>query len=96
ATLGASWEPDLWGQVRRGIESSQALAQSSDALLAGVRLSISASVASNYLSLRQLDMDIRLLQEQQRITQRLQDMTQAAYVQGTASNDQLLLIQDQL
>ena len=96
ATLGASWEPDLWGQVRRGIESSQALAQSSDALLAGVRLSISASVASNYLSLRQLDMDIRLLQEQQRITQRLQDMTQAAYVQGTASHDQLLLIQDQL
>ncbi len=96
ATLGASWEPDLWGQVRRGIESSQALAQSSDALLAGVRLSISASVASNYLSLRHLDIDIGLLQEQQRITQRLQDMTQAAYVQGTASNDQLLLVQDQL
>ena len=34
ATLTASWEPDLWGQVRRGIESSSASAQASDALLA--------------------------------------------------------------
>lgn len=96
ATLSASWEPDLWGQVRRGIESSTASAQASDALLAGVRLSISASVASNYLGLRQLDIDIGLLGQQQRINQQLLDMIQAEYVQGTASNDQLLIAQDQL
>ncbi|WP_256346609.1 efflux transporter outer membrane subunit [Pseudomonas gingeri] len=96
ATLGASWEPDLWGLVRRGIESSQASAQSSDALLAGVRLSIGGSVASNYFGIRQLDIDIRLLNEQQRINQQLLDITQTAYTQGTASNDQLLVAQDQL
>lgn len=96
AALTASWEPDLWGQVRRGIESSSAAAQASDALLAGVRLSISASVASNYLGLRQLDIDIGLLQQQQQINQQLLDMIQAEYVQGTAANDQLLVAQDQL
>jgi len=96
ATLGASWEPDLWGQVRRGIESSEALAQVSDAQLAGMRLSIAASVASNYLGLRQLDLDIGLLEQQQRLNQQLLDMTQASFQQGTASNDQLLVAQDQL
>lgn len=60
ATLPASWESDLWGKVRRSIESSQATAQQSDALLAGVRLSISSSVASNYFALRQMNIDVRL------------------------------------
>lgn len=96
ATLSASWEPDLWGLVRRGIESSQASLQSSDALLAGVRLSIGASVATNYLGLRQLDIDIRLLQQQQTLNQQLLAMIQAQTVQGTATNDQLLVAQDQL
>jgi len=96
ATLSASWEPDLWGLVRRGIESSQATAQASDALLAGVRLSIGGSVAINYFGIRQLDIDIRLLEQQQRIDQQLLDMIQAEYTQGTASNDQLLVAQDQL
>ncbi|ROM89329.1 efflux transporter outer membrane subunit [Pseudomonas brassicacearum] len=96
ATLSASWEPDLWGLVRRGIESSQASAQASDALLAGVRLSISASVASNYLGLRQLDLDVGLLQQQQAINQQLLTMIQVQTVQGTATNDQLLVAQDQL
>jgi len=96
ATLTASWEPDFWGQVRRGIESSSAAAQASDAQLAGVRLSISSSVASNYLALRQQDIDIGLLQQQQQINQQLLDMIQADYTQGTAANDQLLQAQDQL
>jgi NodT family efflux transporter outer membrane factor (OMF) lipoprotein len=96
ATLTASWEPDLWGAVRRGIESSQATAQSSDALLAGVRLSISSSVASNYFGLRQLDIDVALLQQQLQINQQLLAMIQADYVQGTATNDDLLVAQDQL
>lgn len=96
ATLTASWEPDLWGEVRRGIESSQAAAQQSDALLAGVRLSISSSVASNYLALRQMDIDVRLLQKQQAINQQLLAMIQAQFTQGVATNDQLLVAQDQL
>jgi NodT family efflux transporter outer membrane factor (OMF) lipoprotein len=96
ATLSASWEPDLWGEVRRGIESSKASAQASDAQLAGVRLSIASSVAIDYFSLRQLDSDVALLQQQQDIDERLLAMTQANFKQGIASNDQILVAQDDL
>jgi outer membrane protein TolC len=47
ADVAASWEPDLWGQIRRQIESSKDSAQSTDAQLAGERLSITASVATD-------------------------------------------------
>jgi NodT family efflux transporter outer membrane factor (OMF) lipoprotein len=96
ATLGASWEPDLWGQIRRGIESSKDSAQATDAQLAGVRLSIASSVAIDYLALRQLDMDIGLLERQQAIDARLLEMTRASFAQGTASNDMVLAAEDTL
>ncbi|HLX02713.1 MAG TPA: efflux transporter outer membrane subunit [Trinickia sp.] len=96
ATAVVSWEPDLWGQIRREIESSKENAQATDAQLAGERLSIAASIAADYLLLRQLDFDIVSLQEQQRIDQRLVDITHAAYAQGTATNDSLLVAEDTL
>jgi NodT family efflux transporter outer membrane factor (OMF) lipoprotein len=96
ATATVSWEPDLWGQIRREIESSKENAQATDAQLAGERLSIAASVAGDYLLLRQLDFDIASLEAQQRIDQRLLDITQVAYAQGTASNDNLLVAEDTL
>jgi NodT family efflux transporter outer membrane factor (OMF) lipoprotein len=92
----ASWEPDLWGQIRREIESSKESAQATDAQLAGERLSIAASVATDYLLLRQLDFDITSLEAQQRIDERLLDITRASYAQGTASNDALLVAEDTL
>lgn len=95
-SLAVSWEPDLWGQVRRQIESSQAGAQATDAQLAGARLSVAASVATYYFALRQGDLDIALLREQQSISTRLLDMTRAQLQQGTASNDSILLAQDTL
>jgi outer membrane protein TolC len=54
-----------WGQIRREIESSKENAQATDAQLAGQRLSIAASVASNYFLLRQTDIDITILKQQQ-------------------------------
>lgn len=96
ADLTASWEPDLWGEVRREIESSKASAQASDAQLAGERLSIAASVAGDYFELRQADIDIDLLQQQQDIDARILAMTQASYVQGASSNDDVLAAQDTL
>ncbi|MDR5815685.1 MULTISPECIES: efflux transporter outer membrane subunit [unclassified Caballeronia] len=91
-----SWELDLWGSVRRQIEQAKANAQASDAQLAGERLSIAASVATDYFELRQADFDVRALQEQQDIDTRLLAMTQAAYQAGQASNDDLLLSYQEL
>ena len=96
ANVSASWEPDLWGGIRRGIESAQAGAQATDAQLAGEQLSIAASVASDYFQLRQADVDIRSLQQQQDIDARILEMTRAALLQGEASNDELLGAQDTL
>ncbi len=96
ANVTASWEPDLWGQIRRQIESSKASAQGSDAQLAGERLSIAASVATDYFELRQADIDIGLLQQQQQIDARILQMTQAGFAQGAASNDEVLVAQDSL
>jgi NodT family efflux transporter outer membrane factor (OMF) lipoprotein len=96
ASAVASWEPDLWGQIRREIEASKQSAQASDAQLAGERLSIAASVAADYFELRELDLDSISLRQQQQIDARILDMTRASVAQGTASNDTLLVAQDTL
>ncbi|WP_245643932.1 efflux transporter outer membrane subunit [Paraburkholderia oxyphila] len=96
ADAAATWELDLWGQVRREIESSKASAQASDAQLAGQRLSIAASVVSDYFELRQADVDIDLLEQQRRIDAGVLDMTRASYAQGESSNDSVLTAQDTL
>jgi NodT family efflux transporter outer membrane factor (OMF) lipoprotein len=96
ANVGASWEPDLWGQIRREIESSKDSAQSTDAQLAGERLSIAASVATDYFALRQADVDIGLLEQQQQIDTRILDMTRAGFEQKESSSSDVLMAQDTL
>ncbi|WP_408527247.1 efflux transporter outer membrane subunit [Paraburkholderia fungorum] len=90
ATGAVSWELDLWGQIRREIEEAKANAEASDAQLAGERISIAASVATDYFQLRQADYDIRALQEQQAIYSRILVMTQTGLKEGAASNDDVL------
>jgi NodT family efflux transporter outer membrane factor (OMF) lipoprotein len=92
----AAWEPDLWGGIRRAIESSKDSAQATDAQLAGERLSIAASVATDYFGLRQADVDIDSLKQQVELYARILAMTQAGYSLGTASNDEVLAAQDTL
>ena len=96
ANVSASWEPDLWGGIRRQIESAKASAQATDAQLAGERLSIAASVAIDYFELRQADIDIHSLTQQQDIDARILQMTRATFLQGEASNDEVLTAQDTL
>ena len=54
-SLDASWEPDIWGRVRRSVEAGEAAAQASAADLAAARLSIQAELVQDYLQLRITD-----------------------------------------
>ncbi|MBB5319219.1 efflux transporter outer membrane subunit [Tunturibacter empetritectus] len=59
--LNISWEPDLWGGIRRQIESSAANAQATSADLANTRLSLQGLLAVTFFQLRGLDLQAQLL-----------------------------------
>ncbi|MDB5987806.1 MAG: efflux transporter, outer rane factor lipoprotein NodT family [Nevskia sp.] len=56
----ASWEVDVFGGIRRSVESARAQAQATDAQLRDVQVRVIAEVARNYFELRgtQLRLDI--------------------------------------
>jgi len=58
----ASWEPDLWGRVRRNVEAASATAQAANADMANTSLSLHAQMAEAYFSMRGLDTQAQLLQ----------------------------------
>jgi NodT family efflux transporter outer membrane factor (OMF) lipoprotein len=60
-SASASWVPDLWGKIRRTVESNVASAQASAGDLASARLSAQGALASDYLQLRMADELKRLL-----------------------------------
>ncbi len=94
--LQASWEPDVWGQLRRGLEGARASAQASDASLAAARLSAQGSVATNYFLLRDADNQIRLLQSAVEAYTRALKITQNSYDAGISAKTDLLQAQTQL
>lgn len=53
-TLDASWEPDIFGGARQGLNAATADLAASAADLAGVQVSLAAEVATTYLDLRTL------------------------------------------
>ncbi|HTQ00660.1 MAG TPA: efflux transporter outer membrane subunit [Casimicrobiaceae bacterium] len=60
ALLQASWEIDLWGRIRRLSEAARANLLGTDEARRGVILSLVASVASDYLTLRGLDEQLNI------------------------------------
>jgi len=94
--LDASWEIDLWGRIRRGIEASEASAQASAADLESARLSAQALLAQDYWLLRVSDADIVLLQESAAGYEKSLQLTQNQYSAGTVSRNDVVQAQAQL
>jgi NodT family efflux transporter outer membrane factor (OMF) lipoprotein len=96
AALDATWVPDLWGRIRRTVESNKALAQASAADLANARLSAQAALAQDYFQLRVLDEETRLYSDTVAGYQRLVKLTQDQVREGTQPQSAVLTAETQL
>lgn len=94
--LNAAWAPDIWGEVRRTVEASQAGAQASAATLANARLSAQGSLAQTYFELRALDTDQQLLDNTVRDYKKSLALTQNQYAAGVVSRADVITAQTQL
>ncbi len=92
----ASWEPDLWGQVRRTVEATRANAQATAALLANVELSLRSELASDYFELRGLDSQQQLLDNTVKSYADFLQLTQIRFKGGVATESDVALAQTEL
>ena len=95
-SLDAVWELDLWGKVRRTVESNATAAQASAADLDALRLSIQAELAQNYFQLRALDTQKQLFDDTISAYQRSLKLTQNQYAVGVAAKADVIQAQTQL
>lgn len=92
----ASWAPDLWGKIRRTVESNVASAQASAAELASARLSAQSTLATDYLELRIEDELKRLLDTTVIAYQQSLDITKNQYNSGVAAASDVAQAEAQL
>ena len=86
----ATWEPDVWGKIRRTVESSVAAAQVSAATLDGARLSAQAALATDYIELRYEDALKQLLADTVTGFERSLQITKNQYAVGTAAKSDVI------
>jgi NodT family efflux transporter outer membrane factor (OMF) lipoprotein len=95
-SLNAAWEVDLWGRVRRQVESSKASAEASFADLQAMRLSMQAELALNYFQLRTLDAQKKNLEQAVAAYGKALELTQNRYRAGVAAKADVAAAQTQL
>jgi len=92
----ASWELDLWGKIRRTLESNEASAQASEAELAAARLSAQATLATDYIELRVADELKQLLDQTVDAYKRSLDITENQYKVGVTAKTDVITAETQL
>ena len=80
-----TWEADLFGGVRRSVESANATYQASAAALENVRLVITSELAVDYFSLRELDAEIAVLNSSVEYQNKSLTLVQNRHTGGIAS-----------
>ena len=96
AALDLSWEIDLWGRIRRGIEASETSAQAVAADLAAAQLSVQALLAQDYLLLRVQDAEIALLRDTVAGYERSLTLTRNQYAAGIVNRGDVAQAEAQL
>lgn len=82
----ASWEIDLWGRVRRGVEQAAAQADAAAEAMHGVAVTASAELARDYLQLRGIQAKLGITRENLQSARASLDLTRAR-AEGGLTND---------
>lgn len=96
ASLGASWEPDVWGRLQRVATGADATAAASAADLATAKLSAQGELTINYFALRQQDAENALLSTTLTSFSRALEITQNRYTAGIVARTDVLQAETQL
>ncbi len=80
-----SWELDLWGKYRRGVESADASLFASIASYDDVVVTLTAEVARTYVLIRSLEERIRVANENIKVQSRALEITNTLFNAGTQS-----------
>jgi NodT family efflux transporter outer membrane factor (OMF) lipoprotein len=94
--FNASWEPDLWGRVRRSVEQQAGNAQASAATVESTRLSLHAQLAQDYFQLRIVDEQKRLLDDTVEAYRKSLQLTQNLYKAGVDARSDVVQADTQL
>jgi multidrug efflux system outer membrane protein len=85
AALGASWQIDLFGRVRRQAEAAQAQVYASEQGRRGVVLSVVSAVTAGYIALRALDRQLEIARATERNYAGTLRLFEARHKGGTVS-----------
>ena len=95
-SVGATWEPDLWGRIRNTVSQQKALAQASEADLANATLSAQGELALDYLQLRGIEHQKTILDATVTAYAKALQITTNRYNQGVVAKVDVLQAQTQL
>jgi len=84
--FSASWEPDLWGNIRRGITAAATTAQATAGDLENAKLLYQTELAEDYFSLRGNDAEVALLTRTDSSYQEYLTLTRNRFNGGIASD----------
>ncbi|WP_299763723.1 efflux transporter outer membrane subunit [Ramlibacter sp.] len=95
-SMGVSWEPDVFGRLRLGVDSARAGEQIARADLAAALLASQGELAANYFGLREADMQAGLLAQTLKGYERTLQITSNRYQAGVVARTDVLQAETQL
>ncbi len=88
--LGVNWDSDVWGKLRRNVESKDAGLVASVADLENAKLSMQVQLAQSYFTIRSLDSLKVLFQNTTKQNKRSVDITRNAFEVGVKARQDLI------
>ena len=95
-SIGASWEPDVFGRLRLAVQGAGAAEQVAQADLASARLAAQGELAANYFAVRQSDIAVALQNEVVAGYARNVQITRNRYDAGIVARTDVLQAESQL